>query len=358
MGATCSSESSTASTFSAAETGAAISPQLLELLGPELLTKDGKVPTATALAGKSVALYFSAHWCPPCRHFTPRLAEAYKKHLRAKNLEVIFVSSDQNQQAFESYFNTQPWLAMPFSDSSRKAALGQKFGVRGIPSLILIDERGGLISADGRSKVMSDPTGKWVRAPPAAAAAAAKPAAVAKPPPAPASPASPAKAEAKPGDIASVLGSQPLLATDGKSRVTPAAAVKDAPLIGLYFSAHWCGPCRSFTPKLITFVQMLEEEGVHLPIIFGSSDRDEASMQSYFKEMPWLAFPHGDSRIEALKAKYQVSGIPWLVILDADGNLVLNEADTDVPKGPQAYAEWLAKAKRATAKPMAGAPAA
>jgi len=355
MGATCSSESSTASTFTAAEQpGAAISPQLLELLGPEMLTKNGKVPTATALAGKSVALYFSAHWCPPCRHFTPRLADAYTKHLRAKNLEVIFVSSDQNEQAFKSYFNTQPWLAMPFNDRSRKAALGQKFGVRGIPSLILIDEHGGLISADGRSKVMSDPTGKWVRAPPAAAAAAAKPAA-AKPPP---TAATPANADAKPGDIASVLGSKPLLATDGKTPVTPAAAVKDAPLVGLYFSAHWCGPCRSFTPKLITFVEMLEEEGVHLPIVFGSSDRDEPSMQSYFKEMPWLAFPHGDSRIEALKAKYQVSGIPWLVILDADGNLVVNEADTDVPKGPQAYAEWLAKAKRAAAKPMAGAPAA
>jgi nucleoredoxin len=26
-----------------------------------------------ALRGKVVAFYFSAHWCPPCQHFTPLL---------------------------------------------------------------------------------------------------------------------------------------------------------------------------------------------------------------------------------------------------------------------------------------------
>ena len=35
----------------------------VELLGDELVCKDGPVPTATALAGKkAVGLYFSAHW--------------------------------------------------------------------------------------------------------------------------------------------------------------------------------------------------------------------------------------------------------------------------------------------------------
>eukprot|EP00971_Amphidinium_carterae_P203310 4034534-Amphidinium_carterae.2 len=40
-----------------------------ELLGPELLgPSSNSVSTALALGGKSaVALYFSAHWCPPCR---------------------------------------------------------------------------------------------------------------------------------------------------------------------------------------------------------------------------------------------------------------------------------------------------
>ena len=33
------------------------------LLGSELLGKSGPVATAAALAGKTVGLYFSAHWC-------------------------------------------------------------------------------------------------------------------------------------------------------------------------------------------------------------------------------------------------------------------------------------------------------
>jgi thiol-disulfide isomerase/thioredoxin len=44
------------------------------LVGPELLTRQGPTPTAVALGGKAVVgLYFSAHWCPPCRGFTPEL---------------------------------------------------------------------------------------------------------------------------------------------------------------------------------------------------------------------------------------------------------------------------------------------
>ena len=125
--------------------------------------------------------------------------------------------------------------------------------------------------------------------------------------------------------------------------------------MALYFSAHWCGPCRAFTPKLVAFVQALKEQGVDLPVIFGSSDHDAASFASYHATMPWFAFPHGDARIQALKAKYDVSGIPWLVVLDAQGRLVMNEADNDVPEGPAAYQSWL---KMAKAAPAVGAPAA
>ena len=43
---------------------------------------------------KLICFYFSAHWCPPCRGFTPKLAEWYKKDLQAKGMEVVFASSD------------------------------------------------------------------------------------------------------------------------------------------------------------------------------------------------------------------------------------------------------------------------
>jgi thiol-disulfide isomerase/thioredoxin len=98
------------------------------------------------------------------------------------------------------------------------------------------------------------------------------------------------------------------LNTYGKTSVDLQTFAGDSPLVGIYFSAHWCGPCRNFTPKLVTFLAMLEEEGVRLPVVFGSSDKDEASFQSYFSSMTgdqWHAFPLGDARNQVKKAATQ-----------------------------------------------------
>jgi nucleoredoxin len=44
-----------------------------------LLQGDSTTPLATLSEKEVVGLYFSAHWCPPCRGFTPKLADAYKE---------------------------------------------------------------------------------------------------------------------------------------------------------------------------------------------------------------------------------------------------------------------------------------
>ena len=97
-----------------------------KLLGTTLVGEGGAEKlTAEALAGKEVVgLYFSAHWCPPCRGFTPKLADAYKGLVAAgKAMEIVFVSSDRDQGSFDEYFGEQPWLALPFSARDTKAAL-------------------------------------------------------------------------------------------------------------------------------------------------------------------------------------------------------------------------------------------
>jgi thiol-disulfide isomerase/thioredoxin len=108
---------------------------------------------------RAIALYFSAHWCPPCRGFTPQLADWYKKDLQGKGLEVIFVSSDRDEAAFKEYFAEQPWLALDFSDRALKGKLSNAFGVRGIPSLVILDSDLNTITTDGRSAIAADPTG-------------------------------------------------------------------------------------------------------------------------------------------------------------------------------------------------------
>ncbi len=67
-----------------------------------------------------VCVYFSAHWCPPCNEFTPVLIKFYNDVNREtsedKVLEVIFVSCDYDEKAFNGYYETMPWIAVKWED--------------------------------------------------------------------------------------------------------------------------------------------------------------------------------------------------------------------------------------------------
>ena len=38
---------------------------------------------------------------------------------------------------------------------------------------------------------------------------------------------------------------------EGKNGKVKLSEIKESPLIGIYFSAHWCPPCKGFTPIII-----------------------------------------------------------------------------------------------------------
>ena len=54
------------------------------------------------------------------------------------------------------YHGSMPWLAIPFEDRDAKAKLSEKYGVSGIPTLILVDSNGETIDKQGRAKVMQN----------------------------------------------------------------------------------------------------------------------------------------------------------------------------------------------------------
>jgi len=161
--------------------------------GPQLVTKSGLKPTAEALGDVSVvAVYFSAHWCPPCRAFTPRLASALATP--HPQLATVFASSDRDEASFMQYYSEMPWLAIPFSSPQRQM-LGAMYGVRGIPSLVILNGKtGAVISSNGREDFMSNYFNidsclrAWGVTP---AAAPAPMPAISQPPPAPEKPAGP-----------------------------------------------------------------------------------------------------------------------------------------------------------------------
>ena len=105
------------------------------------------------LDGKIVAIYFSAHWCPPCQRFTPVLADAYGE-LPRKTFEIVFISSDRDEDSFNKYFAEMPWLALPFSDASARRSIKDKFNVRGIPHLVVLEgSTGKVLTTDAVSIV-------------------------------------------------------------------------------------------------------------------------------------------------------------------------------------------------------------
>jgi nucleoredoxin len=114
-----------------------------------LLQNPNKKPIqlADALGGKEfVLLYASAHWCGPCRQFTPMLANWYRS-LRTKNVEVVFLSADHDENGFRDYYKDMPWLAVPYDDDARESLMG-RIRVSGIPRLVVLDGKTGRIIVD------------------------------------------------------------------------------------------------------------------------------------------------------------------------------------------------------------------
>ncbi|MBK1857463.1 thioredoxin-like domain-containing protein [Cerasicoccus arenae] len=92
-------------------------------------------------------IYYSAHWCPPCRGFTPKLIEYYNKASATHgNFEIIFVSSDRSEDAMEGYITEyeMPWLSLDFDKKDSAKQLTQ-FSASGIPCLVLVDRNGEIL---------------------------------------------------------------------------------------------------------------------------------------------------------------------------------------------------------------------
>merc|ERR1711988_2082026 len=109
-------------------------------------------------------------------------------------------------------------VALPFEKRDVKETLSKKYKVQGIPSLVILGPDGKTITAEGRKAVTNDPKGEkypWI--PPTAAEKAKM--------------------------VLDTLGSEAIAKIGSKS-------------IGIYFSAHWCPPCRASLPSWPNFTRM------------------------------------------------------------------------------------------------------
>jgi nucleoredoxin len=143
---------------------------------------------------------------------------------------------------------------------------------------------------------------------------------------------------------------------DSLVRLEQGAVVKAAPdalagksIIAIYYSAHWCPPCRAFTPELVKFYDETRASHPNFELIFVSSDKSAAEMKTYLNwgKMNWLALEYSKRKTPML-AELAAKGIPYLIVLDADGKVLISRPEGQDWVAPQTN---LAQLKKLLKKP-------
>ncbi|XP_014206907.1 nucleoredoxin-like [Copidosoma floridanum] len=289
--------------------------------------KDTKIPSHEALKDYEVlGLYFS--FVDPgatCDDFTRHLHELHKSvndaaagkqgpgDAKRRYFEVVHVLLWSNvqdvmdlDQSFRNHVAELPWLAVPSDDYEKKTRLTRRYRIKaGVPTLILLEgKNGAVLTRGGVERALADPEGlgfPW-----------------------------------KPPHPKATLEDGPLLPCGGRDSNEPMLHEELRHCYkAVYFSAHWCPPCKAFTPQLIDTYQRIRERGHNFEVIFVSSDRSEESYKTYTDTMPWLRIPFNqEDRRQKLARALDVQAIPTLVVLDPRDNIITLEGRTEILEDP------------------------
>lgn len=96
--------------------------------------------------GKYVLLDFWASWCPPCRRENPNVVKAYQAN-KDKNFTIIGISLDKNRDRWIKAIKDDQLTWTHVSDLKYwDSEIPALYGVRGIPSNVLLDPDGVIIA--------------------------------------------------------------------------------------------------------------------------------------------------------------------------------------------------------------------
>ena len=130
-----------------------------------------------------------------------------------EDLELCFVSMDRTADEYAGYTNKMPWWCLPHQ-SKVMGKLANQYGAEGIPHLVVLDKDGSVLQGDGVGEVSTDQDGTnfpW-----------------------------------RPKPLIELLPASYI----DQAGASHAMSDLDDKYLMLYASAHWCPPCKRFTPML------------------------------------------------------------------------------------------------------------
>ena len=124
----------------------------------EFATVDGENLRLSDFRGKYVLLDFWATWCAPCVEELTHINAIYDQY-HQKGLEVIGLSLDFGPEAPAALFQRRGYNWVQGYLGKEEAVVTRRYGVLGIPSILLIDPEGRVLARDLRGRSIRDAVG-------------------------------------------------------------------------------------------------------------------------------------------------------------------------------------------------------
>ena len=110
----------------------------------EIILNDmnGRERKLSDFRGKIIFLNFWATWCLPCRKEMPSMERLYKR-FRDKDFEMIGINMQEPASSVKEFFENYKFSFISLLDST--GDVQKRFGIRAIPSTLILDKKGRII---------------------------------------------------------------------------------------------------------------------------------------------------------------------------------------------------------------------
>jgi peroxiredoxin len=115
---------------------------------------EGRAVSADGLRGKVVLLSFFATWCPACTAERPSLRELAAR-FRGAEFALVLVNYGEPEKTVRAFTQEVPFAHATLLDPQTR--LGERLGVKFLPTHFLIDPRGRLVAIGVRPKAWDGP---------------------------------------------------------------------------------------------------------------------------------------------------------------------------------------------------------